>query len=153
MRTKLMIFVVLALAACTGPGPRGAMNPTMAEPPETKVIPFFTTETDEAQIAVLQSLIDEYRQAHPEVEVSVTLASPTARERRLLTMLASGSVVGCSFEKNDSPPPWGGPIFSAGGVIDLMLQDIYFGEDIESAWAAAVEEMEAIQAQWEADNA
>ena len=63
-----------------------------------------------------------------------------------------GSVVGCEFNKNDSPPPWGGPIFSRGGVIDLMLQDIYFGEDPEEAWSAAVEEMESVQAQWEADN-
>lgn len=63
-----------------------------------------------------------------------------------------GSVVGCEFNKNNTPPAWGGPIFSSGGIIDLMLQDIYFGGDAEAAWMNAVAEMERVQAEWMADN-
>ena len=64
-----------------------------------------------------------------------------------------GSVVGCTFTPQFGGPPWGGAIFSSGGVIDMMLQNIYLGEKSpEEAWGDAVAEMEAIQAEWEAGN-
>ena len=63
-----------------------------------------------------------------------------------------GSVNGCEFSFASSGPPWGGPIFSTGGVLDVMLQDIYFGTDPEEAWATAVEEMKQIQEEWLADH-
>ena len=60
-----------------------------------------------------------------------------------------GSVVGCTFDKKDYGPPWGGPIFSKGGVIDQMFQQIYVGgTDPEVAWKDAVAQMKQIQDEW-----
>jgi multiple sugar transport system substrate-binding protein len=58
------------------------------------IIPFFTTETDPDQLAVLRELINEYQQNNPNVEVDIVLASPASRGRRLLTALASGADLG-----------------------------------------------------------
>jgi multiple sugar transport system substrate-binding protein len=58
------------------------------------IIPFFTTETDPNQLAVLRGLINEYQQNTPNVEVDIVLASPATRGRRLLTALASGADLG-----------------------------------------------------------
>lgn len=64
-----------------------------------------------------------------------------------------GSVVGCEFNSQIGGPPWGGAIFSTGGVIDTMLQEIYLGaKSPEEAWNDAVEEMRAIQEEWTAEN-
>jgi ABC-type glycerol-3-phosphate transport system substrate-binding protein len=51
------------------------------------IIPFFTTETDPDQLAVLRKLIDDYQRSNPNVEVDIVLASPASRGRRLLTAL------------------------------------------------------------------
>ena len=49
-----------------------------------------------------------------------------------------GSVVGCTFDKKDYSPPWAGPVFSKGGIVDLMFQNIYVGgKDPEQAWNEA----------------
>ncbi len=59
-----------------------------------KIIPFFTTESDPNQLAVLQELINEYQSLHPDIEIDIVLASPSSRGRRLLTALASGADLG-----------------------------------------------------------
>ncbi len=60
-----------------------------------------------------------------------------------------GSVEGCAFNKKDYGPPWGGPIFSKGGVLDQMFQQIYVGgTDPEIAWQDAVAQMKQIQDEW-----
>ncbi|NOZ71423.1 MAG: sugar ABC transporter substrate-binding protein [Chloroflexi bacterium] len=60
-----------------------------------------------------------------------------------------GSVEGCNFIKKDYGPPWGGPIFSKGGIIDLMFQHIYVGgTDPEEAWQDAVAQMKQVQEEW-----
>jgi N,N'-diacetylchitobiose transport system substrate-binding protein len=64
-----------------------------------------------------------------------------------------GSVQGCSFDSVNYGPPWGGPIFSTGGVIDVMLQEIFIGGSApEDAWNSAVDQMKQIQADWLANN-
>ncbi|RME84601.1 MAG: sugar ABC transporter substrate-binding protein [Caldilineae bacterium] len=60
-----------------------------------------------------------------------------------------GSIEGCNFIKKDYGPPWGGPIFSRGGIIDVMFQQIYVGgTDPEVAWKDAVEQMKQVQEEW-----
>ncbi|MBZ0275768.1 MAG: sugar ABC transporter substrate-binding protein [Anaerolineae bacterium] len=63
-----------------------------------------------------------------------------------------GSVQACSFHSVNYGPPWGGPIFSTGGIIDTMLQSIYFGADPEEAWNTAVAAMTTVQETWLADH-
>lgn len=59
-----------------------------------------------------------------------------------------GSVVGCTFNRRDSAPPWGREIFESGGVVDAMLTNIYNGQAPETAWGEAVVEMQEIQLDW-----
>ncbi len=60
-----------------------------------------------------------------------------------------GSIEGCKFIKKDYGPPWGGAIFSKGGVIDLMFQQIYVGgKDPEVAWKGAVKQIKQIRQEW-----
>ena len=57
------------------------------------------------------------------------------------------------FDKQDYGPPWGGPIFSRGGIIDIMFQNIYVGGDSpEAAWQEAVGLMQTAQEEWLADH-
>lgn len=63
-----------------------------------------------------------------------------------------GSVQGCEFNAVNYGAPWGGAIFSTGGIIDLMLQDIYFGEDAEDTWKNAVDDMKKVQEDWLNDH-
>ena len=70
------------------------VTPLAVEGYGPKIIPFFTTEADPEQIAVLQALVAEYQQLHPEIEIDIVLASPASRGRRLLTALASGADLG-----------------------------------------------------------
>jgi hypothetical protein len=64
-----------------------------------------------------------------------------------------GSMEGCNFVKKDYGPPWGGPIFSSGGVIDLMLQSIYIGgESPEAAWQEAVKQVNQVRDEWLAEH-
>lgn len=102
--TRLLIR--LALALCLGSvilvGCRSAHSqptiPPVPSPTLTNsgpvVIPFFTTEADPAQLVVLKSLVTEYQNLHPNVEIDIILASPASRGRRLLTALASGADLG-----------------------------------------------------------
>jgi len=91
-------IVGVLLAGCDLVAPPIEPTPTVApasvEVSGPKVIPFFTTETDPDQITILQTLVGEYQQLNPDVEVDIVLASPSSRGRRLLTGLASGADLG-----------------------------------------------------------
>jgi len=64
-----------------------------------------------------------------------------------------GSVVGCAFDKQEYGPPWGGPIFSRGGIIDIMFQNIYIaGESVEDAHQEAITLMKEAQDEWLEDH-
>ncbi len=64
-----------------------------------------------------------------------------------------GSVQGCEFNKVDYGPPWGGPIFSSGGILDNMFQEIYIGgREPEAAWQDALEQMRQVQQEWLDDH-
>ncbi len=64
-----------------------------------------------------------------------------------------GSMEGCNFVKKDYGPPWGGPIFSSGGIIDLMFQSIYIGgESPEAAWQEAVKQVNQVRDEWLAEH-
>ena len=98
-RNCLLLWIALTLAACapatnaplpTPPAPAS----TSANSPTPKIIPFFTTESDPDQLAALQSLIAEYQNLNPGIEVDIVIASPASRGTRLLTSLASGADLG-----------------------------------------------------------
>jgi ABC-type glycerol-3-phosphate transport system substrate-binding protein len=64
-----------------------------------------------------------------------------------------GSVEGCAFDKKEYGPPWGGPIFSRGGIIDIMFQNIYIGGvSVEDAHQEAIGLMIDAQEEWIADH-
>ncbi|MDK1029519.1 MAG: extracellular solute-binding protein [Anaerolineae bacterium] len=64
-----------------------------------------------------------------------------------------GSVGSWGFEKNDYGPPWGGPIFSSGGILDIMFQSIYVdGVSAEDAHQEALGLMKEVQDEWLADH-
>jgi multiple sugar transport system substrate-binding protein len=64
-----------------------------------------------------------------------------------------GSVVDGVFDKQDYGPPWAGPIFSSGGIIDTMYQNIYIGGvSVEDAWSEAVELMTVVKDEWLVDH-
>lgn len=100
MQRILKVILILTLGAACAPLPATLeVTPSpaatlAAETPALKVIPFFTTESDPGQLAVLQQLILEYQQLNRGVEVDIVLASPSSRGSRLLTALASGADLG-----------------------------------------------------------
>jgi multiple sugar transport system substrate-binding protein len=95
-----LVILILSTGVSCAPATSNAepATPTLAPVTEPevspKVIPFFTTESDPGQLAVLQELILEYQQLNPGVEVDIILASPASRGSRLLTALASGADLG-----------------------------------------------------------
>lgn len=99
---QLVVVFLLSgifLTGCNGNGVETAKtslpsNSSPITPDGPTVIPFFTTEADPNQIAVLKSLVTEYQSLHPNVEIDIILASPASRGRRLLTALASGADLG-----------------------------------------------------------
>jgi len=99
VRTALVILSLAFIVSCApGESPPLQTTPTPA-PVSTnsaspKIIPFFTTESDPDQLAVLQSLIVEYQTLNPGIEVDIVIASPASRGTRLLTSLASGADLG-----------------------------------------------------------
>ncbi len=100
MRLILLVILILSTGvACARTLPTAEPTPPTPVPvietnPSPKVIPFFTTESDPSQLAVLRELIQEYQQLNPGVEVDIILASPASRGSRLLTALASGADLG-----------------------------------------------------------
>ncbi len=104
--TALLLLIALFLGGCGGrarsaaPAPAPTATATPAATPVVHddqgpiVLRFFTTEADPQQIALLQDLIAEYQIDHPDIDIDIVLASPTHRERRLLTALASGIDLG-----------------------------------------------------------
>ncbi len=110
----LILPVILILStgiSCAPAVPTAELAPpTPAPVTETaaspKVIPFFTTESDPGQLAVLQQLILEYQQLNPGIEVDIVLASPASRGSRLLTALASGADLGIFEIEPTLMPQW-----------------------------------------------
>ncbi|RJP46688.1 MAG: sugar ABC transporter substrate-binding protein [Anaerolineaceae bacterium] len=71
-----------------------------------KIIPFFTTESDPNQLAILQTLIVKYQSQRPNVEVDIVMASPASRGRRLISALASGADLGIFEVEPTLMPQW-----------------------------------------------
>jgi ABC-type glycerol-3-phosphate transport system substrate-binding protein len=98
-RVVLLFLISILTVSCT-PNQTSALptptTPVTVHPDSSspKIIPFFTTESDPDQLAVLQSLITEYQNLNPGIEVDITIASPASRGIRLLTSLASGADLG-----------------------------------------------------------
>jgi ABC-type glycerol-3-phosphate transport system substrate-binding protein len=95
--SQAILFLILTLmVSCTLDTTSPIPTPTAPVTPDSlpKIIPFFTTESDPGQLAVLQSLIAEYQEHNPGIEVDIVLASPASRGTRLLTSLASGADLG-----------------------------------------------------------
>ncbi len=96
MRRWIVPLLIVSLLAGCAPADLATPVPATVTPafPALKIIPFFTTESDPNQLAVLQELISEYQSLHPDIEIDIVLASPSSRGRRLLTALASGADLG-----------------------------------------------------------
>lgn len=99
MHTALIILILALTASCSPVDVKPPPTPTSSAPIKSDlsspiIIPFFTTESDPEQLAVLQSLIVEYQNLNPGIEIDITLASPASRGTRLLTSLASGADLG-----------------------------------------------------------
>jgi ABC-type glycerol-3-phosphate transport system substrate-binding protein len=97
---RMILLAILILASACSSNPNNAV-PTPPAPDSAatdssspKIIPFFTTESDPDQLAVLQALILEYQNLNPGIEVDIVIASPASRGTRLLTSLASGADLG-----------------------------------------------------------
>jgi ABC-type glycerol-3-phosphate transport system substrate-binding protein len=97
-KTTLFVLMLTLMVACTpdiaSPFPTPTAPVTVTPDSSPKIIPFFTTESDPDQLAVLQSLITEYQNLNPGIEVDIVIASPASRGTRLLTSLASGADLG-----------------------------------------------------------
>lgn len=92
-------LILILLIGCSSPATQPPQTPPTIDPAlidssTPKIIPFFTTESDPDQLAVLQSLITEYQSLNPGIEVDIVIASPASRGTRLLTSLASGADLG-----------------------------------------------------------
>ncbi len=101
LRAFNFALILTLLIGCSSPAtqPPHASRPPAPDSASTdssspKIIPFFTTESDPDQLAVLQSLITEYQNLNPGIEVDIIIASPASRGTRLLTSLASGADLG-----------------------------------------------------------
>jgi ABC-type glycerol-3-phosphate transport system substrate-binding protein len=97
-KATLCVLMLTLMSSCVFdttsllPTPTAAVTVTPDSSP--KIIPFFTTESDPDQLAVLQALIAEYQNLNPGIEVDIVIASPASRGTRLLTSLASGADLG-----------------------------------------------------------
>lgn len=92
-------MTLVLLTSCSPADDKPLQTPATVDSSATdsstpKIIPFFTTESDPDQLAVLQSLITEYQNLNPGIEVDIVIASPASRGTRLLTSLASGADLG-----------------------------------------------------------
>lgn len=108
----ILLFLTLTLVTACAPTPTSPL-PTPTAPVSVstdssspKIIPFFTTESDPNQLAVLQALIAEYQSQHPNVEVDIVMASPASRGRRLISALASGADLGIFEVEPTLMPQW-----------------------------------------------
>ncbi len=126
----LAVCFGMLLSSCA-PAPTVPNNaqttPTMPDEQGPVVIRFFTTEADPAQLSTLHSLIAEYQQANPDVEIDIVLASPTSRGRRLLTALAAGTNLGIFEIEPALMSDWveKGYLLSLDDVVDAIGRDDY----------------------------
>ncbi|HEU0295316.1 MAG TPA: sugar ABC transporter substrate-binding protein [Anaerolineales bacterium] len=97
-KATLFVLMLTLMVSCTPditlPSPTPTAPVTVTPDSSPKIIPFFTTESDPDQLSVLQSLIAEYQDLNPGIEVDIIIASPASRGTRLLTSLASGADLG-----------------------------------------------------------
>lgn len=98
-KPALFVLMLTLLVSCAPNQTSSLPTPTApvtvsTDSPTPKIIPFFTTESDPDQLAILQSLITEYQNLNPGIEVDIVIASPASRGTRLLTSLASGADLG-----------------------------------------------------------
>lgn len=98
-RVVLLFLILILTVSCTQNQISALPTSTVPVSASTdsaslKIIPFFTTESDPDQLAVLQSIITEYQNLNPGIEVDIVIASPASRGTRLLTSLASGADLG-----------------------------------------------------------
>ncbi|MFZ5820645.1 MAG: ABC transporter substrate-binding protein [Chloroflexota bacterium] len=97
-KATLFVLLLTLMASCAPVVTSSLLTPTapatVSSDSFPKIIPFFTTESDPGQLAVLQSLIAEYQGLNPGIEVDIVIASPASRGTRLLTSLASGADLG-----------------------------------------------------------
>ncbi len=91
------------------------------------IIPFFTTESDAGQLAILRDLIQEYQRLHPDLEIDIILASPASRGRRLLTALAAGADLGIFEIEPTLMHEWvdAGYLLPLDSVVDAIGADDY----------------------------
>ena len=94
-KAVLFVLILTLMVSCTSNMTPPPPTPTVPVTPDSPtIIPFFTTESDPDQLSVLQSLIAEYQDLNPGIEVDIVIASPASRGTRLLTSLASGADLG-----------------------------------------------------------
>jgi len=72
------------------------VTPTAAPLPEggVKTIPFMTTESDPRTVELLQQIIAEYEEMHPDVRIDLVLTAHGSEEERLITASAVGAELG-----------------------------------------------------------
>jgi len=108
----ILLFLTLTLVTACAPTPTSTLPPPTApvtvstDSSSPRIIPFFTTENDPSQLAVLQTLIAEYQSQHPNIEVDIVMASPASRGRRLISALASGADLGIFEVEPTLMPQW-----------------------------------------------
>ncbi len=59
-----------------------------------KVIPFMTTESDPASVAVFQDIMAEYEEQHPDVRIDLVLTQQGSEYERLVTAQSVGADLG-----------------------------------------------------------
>lgn len=131
MLRKLLITVSLVmiasfiLTACAGaqatvvPTAVPQTAPTTVpptEPPKPVTITWYHITTAENQKAVWQKLADEYKAAHPNVTIEITVMENEAFKTKLTTLMQSG-------EPPDIFQSWGGGVMNAYATAGL-LKDI-----------------------------
>lgn len=77
------VLILTLLIGCSSPATQPPQTPptpasVSGDSSTPKIIPFFTTESDPDQLAVLQSLIVEYQNLNPGIEVDIVIASPAS---------------------------------------------------------------------------
>ena len=97
--------------------------------PETfKTIPFLTTETDPNQLIVLNQLVTEYQQLHPNIHIEIKMTSPALRGNTLLTGLVAGEDLGIFEIEPNLMVSWAeyGYLLDLSDLVDEIGQQQYY---------------------------
>jgi ABC-type glycerol-3-phosphate transport system substrate-binding protein len=137
MRRWIIPFLIVTLLAACVPADLSTPAPATVAPDLSalKIIPFFTTESDPNQLAVLQDLISEYQSLHSDIEIDIVLASPSSRGRRLLTALASGADLGIFEIEPTLISEWieSGYVIPLDDVVEAISRDEYLPGSLTEA--------------------